>query len=350
MKRFLLVFAISLVNAPPSWSEESALKPVISEILQSEATRLPRFPGVVAAEVESVLSFQTTGRVATRPVELGDRVEAGEILATLNQISLADDVAAARAALDAARAQSVLAEQNLSRAEQLTSSGIAAVSRLESAIAERDSSAAAVIAAEANLASAEDAERYGVLQAPSGGVVTKVSVEPGTVVAPGTPVVTLALDETLEVAVNVTPEMLAVLPADAGFVIRPRAEGAGPVAGRLRVIEPIADATTRSRRLRIRLEGKSPYLRIGSLVEVELSLPDTPVLSVPLTALRETDGPTLVWRIGGADRKAEAVPVVLGARIGDRIVVTEGLRPGDEILVRGVNSISEGQPLGKKAE
>jgi RND family efflux transporter MFP subunit len=254
--------------AQPILAEQARPRPVISEVLRSEDARLPSFPGVIAAGVESELSFQTTGRVAVRTVELGDRVAEGDVLASLDQISLAEDVETARAALDAARAQGALAEQNLQRAEQLTKRGVSAESQLESAIAERDSSAASIIAAEANLASAEDAERYGVLRAPSDGVVIKISVEPGTMVAPGTLVLTLAFDNALDVTVNVPPETLALIPAEAAFLIHPRVFGAAPVKGRLRLIEPVANTTTRSRRLRIRLDGKSPLIRIGSLVEV----------------------------------------------------------------------------------
>lgn len=383
MKPLFVGVMAALIAAQPLWADQSQPRPVISEVLRSEAARLPSFPGVIAAGVESVLSFQTTGRVAVRTVELGDRVAAGDVLASLDQISLAEDVATAKAALDAARAQGALAEQNLNRAEQLTKRGVSAEAQLESAIAERDSSAASIVAAEANLASAEDAERYGVLRAPSDGVVINIAVEPGTMVAPGTPVLTLAFDNALDVKVNAAPETLAVIPAGAKFVIHPRVPGAAPVQGRLRLIEPVANTTTRSRLLRIRLDGKSPFLRIGSLVEAELAGAEEPILSVPLTALREDPaaaqpavGPEAagseaavdtavgnsaegnevqpvtrqVWRIAPETRQAESVSVVLGAPIGERVVVTKGLKAGDEVLVRGVNSINEGQTLGQRTE
>lgn len=343
------VLAESVPAQSPS-AEKNPPRPVISEILRSEAARLPGFPGTIAAEVESVLAFQTAGRIASRAVELGDRVMAGDALATLDQISLADDVSTAEAALKAAEAQAALAQQTLDRAEQLARRGVSAKAQVETAVAGRDSSAAAVIAAKANLARAEDAARYGVLRAPSAGVVIAAPVDPGTMVAPGTPVLTLAVDETLEVVINLPPEVLTLLGPAPRFLIRPRSADATPVPGRLRLVEPVADSTTRRSAVHIRLEGKSALIRIGSLVEVDLSLPEAAVLSLPLVAIRQTEQGPQVWRIAAQSRQAESVPVSLGERIGDRIVVTGALNPGDEILVRGVNSITEGQTLGERTE
>ena len=355
-KMLLLLLAVAqpvLAESVPAETvsaEKAPPRPVISEILRSEATRLPSFPGTITAEVESVLAFQTPGRIASRAVEPGDRVVAGDELATLDQISLADDVSTAKAALKAAEAQAALAQQTLDRAEQLARRGVSATVQVETAIAGRDSSAAAVIAAKANLARAEDAARYGVLRAPSAGVVIAAPVDPGTMVAPGTPVVTLAVDETLEVVINLPPEVLTLLGPDPRFLIRPRSARAEPVPGRLRLVEPVADSTTRRSAVHIRLDGKSALIRIGSLVEVDLSLPEAAVLSLPLVAIRQTDTGAQVWRIAAQNRQAEAVAVTLGERIGDRIVVTGALNPGDEILVRGVNSITEGQTLGERTE
>ncbi|MFD1807184.1 biotin/lipoyl-binding protein [Gemmobacter lanyuensis] len=95
----------------------------MTEILTSEAARLRSFPGLIAARVETALAFQTTGRVASRPADRGDRVKAGDVLATLDQITLGEDVAAARAAVAAAQAQADLAGQSLARAERLNQRG-----------------------------------------------------------------------------------------------------------------------------------------------------------------------------------------------------------------------------------
>ena len=105
----LRAFLILPLLALPVLAEDNPLpprpRPVVTEILTSEAARLRSFPGLIAARVETALAFQTTGRVASRPADRGDRVKAGDVLATLDQITLGEDVAAARAAVAAAQAQ-----------------------------------------------------------------------------------------------------------------------------------------------------------------------------------------------------------------------------------------------------
>ena len=282
--------------------------------------------------MEGVLAFQTTGRIATRLVKEGDRVKTGDTLATLDQITRGDDVAAAQAALDAARRQAALAGQSLARIEELRHRGAAAMSRFEGAVARRDSAVAAVVAATADLARAQDAARYGTLTAPADGVVIAVSAEPGTIVTPGTAVMTLAAEDRLEVIVDVSSDVPAVLPPDARFTIRPRIHSGAAARGRLRLT----------------LEGVAPTIRIGSLVTAALDSPDQPVLTVPMIALHDTpQGPT-VWRVAAPDRRAQSVAVTLGVAVDARVIVTGGLQPGDEILVRGVNSVREGPILGER--
>jgi RND family efflux transporter MFP subunit len=353
MKAFLIGIGVAFLAAVPLRAEqappaEAQPRPVITEIIASESNRLRSFPGVVAAEVQSVLAFQTTGRIATRTVEAGDRVSAGDTLATLDQITLAEDVAAAQAALEAATGQAELAAQSLRRVEELQRRGAASMARYESALAERDSAVAAEAAATADLARARDAERYGTLTAPADGVVISVSAEPGTIVTPGTPIMTLAAEDRLEVIVDVSSDVLAILPKDAQFAIHPRILIGAAATGHLRLIEPVVDSSTRSHRLRLTLQGVAPTIRIGSLVTATLDTPDQPVVTVPRIALRETPEGPMVWRVTAPDRRAQSVAVTLGVALEARVIVTGGLNPGDEILVRGVNSVTEGQVLGER--
>ncbi|MDK3020158.1 efflux RND transporter periplasmic adaptor subunit [Pseudodonghicola flavimaris] len=347
--------ALLALTAPPLRAAEEtaavpqAARPVVTEIVAAEATRLRSFPGVIKAAVETSLAFQTSGRIATRPAELGDVVKAGDVLATLDQITLAEDVAAAQAALKAAQAAADLAAQSLTRVEELNRRGVASTAQLEAAIAERDATAASARAAEADLTSAEDAERYGTLRAPADGVVITVDADPGTTVSSGTSVLTLATEAGREAVIDVPTEVLTILPKDARFTIAPRSPGGAAIPGRLRLIEPVADSSTRSHRLRITILGDAPGLRLGSLVSASLDSPATPVLTLPRRAILDAEGSPRVWRIG-AGRKAEPVAVTLGQSLGERVIITTGLQAGDEVLIRGIHSVETGQTLGERIE
>ncbi|KQB15577.1 efflux RND transporter periplasmic adaptor subunit [Rhodobacter capsulatus] len=343
----LLLLALAPAIPPAPALAEALVRPVVSEIVTGSAIATRDFPGVIAAEVETTLGFQTAGRIETRPVNLGDAVTAGQVLATLDQVTLAEDVAAAEAGLRAARAEADFARQSLERAQELQRRGVAPLATLEAAAAKAAAARAAVDRARADLSRARDAERFGRMSAPSAGVVSQILAEPGAVVTPGTPVLRLATAAGREAVIDVPDEMLAVLPKDARFTIETRGDGPQTLPGRLRLIEPVADASTRAHRLRISLEGGGQALRLGTLVTARLDLPEAPLLTLPLAAIRPDTDPPQVWRLG-PDRRAEAVPVTLGQRLDDRVVITSGLTAGDEVVIRGIRSITPGQSLGPR--
>lgn len=338
---------VLLALAPAAARAEAPVRPVVSEIVTGLAIATRDFPGVIAAEVETTLGFQTAGRIETRPVNLGDAVTAGQVLATLDQVTLAEDVAAAGAGLRAARAEADFARQSLERAQELHRRGVAPMATLEAAAAKAAAARATVDRARADLTRARDAERFGTLSAPSAGVVSQILAEPGAVVTPGTPVLRLATAAGREAVIDVPDEMLAVLPQDAHFTIETRGDGPKTLSGRLRLIEPVADASTRAHRLRISLADGGHAFRLGTLVTARLDLPEAPLLTLPMAAIRPDTDPPQVWRIG-PDRRAEAVPVRLGQHLDDRVVITSGLAPGDEVVIRGIRSITPGQPLGPR--
>ncbi|MFD2173535.1 efflux RND transporter periplasmic adaptor subunit [Rhodobacter lacus] len=330
-------------------AEEAPPRPVVSEIVTGSAMTARLFPGVIAATVETTLAFQTAGRIATRPVDLGDSVETGAVLATLDQVTLAEDVAAAEAGRNAARAEAEFAAQSLARAEELHRRGVAPKATLEAAQAKDISARAAVEAAEADLARARDAAHYGTLTAPAAGIVSRILAEPGTVVSAGTPVLRLATEAGREAVIDVPDDVLAVLPEAAPFSIAARYEDALVTEGRLRLVEPVADPSTRAHRLRITLADEGQGFRLGALVSARLELPRATLLTVPLAAIWGPEAQPMVWRLD-AERRARPAPVTLGQQIGPRVVITSGLAEGDEVVIRGIHSLTEGQRLGARVD
>ncbi|MBW7920868.1 MAG: efflux RND transporter periplasmic adaptor subunit [Rubellimicrobium sp.] len=331
----VLLPAVALADTP---------RPVVTEIVTSESQRLRDFPGVIGAEVETAIGFALAGRIETRPVDPGDTVAAGDVLATLDRVTLMQDVAAAEAAVRAAQARAGLAAQTLSRVEELARRNVAPAAQVEAATANRDSTAAALVAANADLDRARDAAGNGILTAPADGVVLAVSAEPGSIVSAGASVVTLATDAGREAVIDVPSDMLAIIGTDARFTIRRRGEDAGAgTPGTLRLIEPVIGRATRSHRLHISLADPDG-LRLGSLVTVSLDVPEDPVLTLPVAAILPDDA---VWRVGDG-RRLERVAVTTGAVIGERVVITSGIEAGDEILLRGIHSVGEGQQVGER--
>lgn len=340
----LLLAAPAMAETEASAPEASALRPVISEIVTPGPVQPRSFTGTVEAEVTTDLAFQTLGRIATLNVASGDRVKAGDVLATLDQVTLNEDLAAAQAALQGARAQEDFARQSYDRMQELVSRAVATDAQMESAQAALDTARANVSTAEANLVSAQDAAGYSALHAPMDGIVTSTAVETGTVVAVGTTVLTLAALAGREAVLDVPPDFLALIHVGDTFEVTGR--GSPPVMARLRIIEPSAGTGTRSRRIRLTLEDPPQTYRLGSLISARLAGTTAAVVTLPEVAIAGTPGAPQVWQVGEG-RKVHLVPVTLGAQLGGRVVVTAGLAAGAEIVVRGVHSLTEDQTVGE---
>ncbi|MEH7830462.1 efflux RND transporter periplasmic adaptor subunit [Gemmobacter denitrificans] len=325
-------------------------RPVVSQIVQPEAGLGRMLTGTVMARTQISLGFQTFGRIAERPVTVGDVVSKGQILARLDPYTLDEDIAAAEAALTTARAQQVTATNALTRARELQARGVASTARLEEAERMLAAADAAVDSAVADLARATDARGYSDLVAPEDGVILSTAAEAGAVVSAGNPVVVLASTSEIEAVIDLPEELAGLLSIGDRFVVSLRAGATAPVTGELRLVEPVVDATSRTRRVHLTLIAPPPGYRIGSLVQARLSETDpAPLFTLPRNAIRHDGAATAVWRVDPTTRAVALVPVTLDPQgRGPRAAITDGLQPGDEIVTRGVNSLIEGQIVGMR--
>lgn len=323
-------------------------RPVVSEIVTANPAGERAFDGVVRGADVVTLAFQTSGRVARLEVEVGDLVEQGDVLAELDGVTLEEDLAAARASLQAAEAEARLAQQQYDRTETLVDRNVASEATLERVRANRDATAAQLESARAQLAQAEDAAAYGTLTAPRAAIVLSTEVEPGTLVSPGTGVVEIAGRSGREAVIDVPADFVELLSPGAVFEVRHHSDDVPPLRATLRLVEPVADSGLDTRRLRLTLHEPTPDYRIGSLVNAVFDTGDNaPLLTVPRAALAGTTEAPVVWRVDG-DRRVHSVRVTLGRSVGDRVVVTEGLAAGDEVVVRGVGNLEDGQQVGER--
>ncbi|MBI1418603.1 MAG: efflux RND transporter periplasmic adaptor subunit [Limimaricola sp.] len=346
--RFAALALCAALSALPAVADTPP-RPVVSEIVAPDQLPVRSFTGVIEAEKEAVLAFQTAGRVADLPVQTGDSVADGAVLATLDQVTLQEDVDAAQAGVTSAEASAKAAADNLARVSELAKRGVASQQVLDSAQQANDTAAAQARAARADLARAQNALGFGTLHAPSDGVVLQIAVKPGTVVGAGSPVLTMALGPAREAVLDVPADYLSLLQPGRSFTVTSRVQGAAPITGTLRLVEPVSDATTRSRRIRVSLPGATAEWKIGALVRASLSGDAAPVLTLPQSAIAGSPDAPSVW-IVAEGRKAHEVPVTLGPALGGRVVIATGITVGDEVVVKGVHSLTEGQALGGRVQ
>jgi RND family efflux transporter MFP subunit len=113
----------------------------------------------------------------------------------------------------------------------------------------------------------------------------------------------------------------------------------------IRAIDPIADPNTRTRNVYLTLNDPPTAFRLGITVSVTFTRPVAAHVDLPATAILEKDGKSFVWVVDAAKGTVALRAVTVGAREGDNIAVTSGISAGERIVVAGVHSLAEGQPV-----
>jgi membrane fusion protein, multidrug efflux system len=356
MRPHLILVSLALLTAgcdDRSATGEQAQKPVrpvLSTVVTEAKSQAPAFAGTVEARVDAEQAFLVLGRIISRPVDIGDKVKKGELLAAIDPLSLELTVASAEAQLASARASLDNAEVSYNRQKELFSSNTASEAALEEARQGFEAAQASVQQAEGNLAKAREQLSYANLTAAFDGVVRGVSAEVGQTVSAGQTVVTLAELGARDVVLDVPDTAIGQFSPGAVFEAALQLAPEIRSTARVREVAPNADPLTRTRRVKLTLDNAPEAFRLGSTVTA-LSTAERPAgLRVPAQALLQRQGekPRL-WVVGdqGAPgtRQVTSVEVELGRRYGAAVEILSGLKPGSRVVVAGVHNLEEGQAV-----
>ncbi|MCB9591759.1 MAG: efflux RND transporter periplasmic adaptor subunit [Sandaracinaceae bacterium] len=303
--------------------------------------------GVIRTAERAMASFVDGGRLVDRPVEVGDRVEVGQVLARLDPTPYRNAVRAN----DASRRELDLRSEQLARdrdrVTHLAADGVATTARVEQATSGFERVDAMRAAAGAQVAESRRRARDAVLRSPIAGVVTDVLVQPGELVAAGQPIARIAGNGGREVLLAVSVELAAQL--SVGDDVRLRAvgvEAADPLSSTLLTghVARVADAAASLGGLYPVVVAIDGDIRAGVGVEAELLGDPRPVLRVPLGAVLDPSGRRpFAWVV--VDGRAERAWLRLGRLAEDRVEVLEGLAPGAQVVVRGHQHLLEGDEV-----
>ncbi|NMT62218.1 efflux RND transporter periplasmic adaptor subunit [Marinobacter orientalis] len=309
---------------------------------QTEGVSL-RFSGIVRAAQRATLTFQVSGTLRERAVELGQTVKTGDLLARVYNPALepARDSAAAR--LEELRTQYDQAKREWERSRQLHERGVVSEQGLEQLASRRDSLKASMATAEASLAEATRLLQESELRAPFDGRVEALLVERDEFVASGQPVMRLSSPEGREVEVRVPAYMLSHVslgqllpvwsvqdrnhPPETGSIVE--IAQSGGVRGELHPVLVSLPADT---------------LEPGEPVEVGITPRETVATTVPLLAVMKSNGGASVFRV--SDGTVRRVPVNVQRIIGERVVVdASDLTAGDRVVYAGMTRIADGDAV-----
>jgi RND family efflux transporter MFP subunit len=300
------------------------------------------FTGIVEARVQSDLGFRVAGKILERSVDVGQRVQKGQLLMRLDPEDLRLSAAAQQANVEAARAKYTQANADERRSAMLVKSSVISPREYDQYRAALDSAKAQLEAAEAQARVSNNSSEYAVLLADADGVIVRTLSEPGQVVAAGQTVIQLAHDGPREALINL-PE--GVRP-DLGTTASAQLYGQDQIyQARLRQLSDAADPTSRTFEARYVLEGQAASAPLGSTVTITLvtkKASGKQSILVPVGAVYDRGSGPGVWIV---DDKSEVKfrRVEIGSIGQEEVVVSHGVDAGERVVALGAHLLHEGQ-------
>jgi RND family efflux transporter MFP subunit len=317
--------------------------PVVAaaRVARTDLARRTEYTAELHPYLDADLHAKVAGYLKTITVDIGDRVKAGQVIATLDLPEQQADLAKAEADLDvmklkfdrisavASREPGLLAQQEIDKARGDYEMAKAAANRTRTMV------------------------DYARIVAPFDGVITKRYADPGALIQAGTasssqsmPVVHLAelarLRLDFPVPQSIAPEIVPGMPV----TITIQASGDvthGVIARETDAVDP----STRMMRVEVDVDNRNLRLKPGMYATVSLELQSaSAVLAVPVQSVLQGDQPT-VWTI---DLNGKIVPreVTLGLQSADKVEILSGLSQGDAVIFGSRDAVHPGMTVQAK--
>jgi RND family efflux transporter MFP subunit len=340
----LLAFTLVGCNEKVAQKAEPG-RPVLVATVHYDAESPERsFVGTIRPRIETDMGFRVPGKVAKRLVEVGQTVDVGQPLATLDEIDLKLQAEQAQAEFSAATGVLAQAAASETRAKDLRVKGWTTDAQMDQARAAADEARARLNRAERSVELTKNSLSYATLVADTRGVVTATLIDGGQVVASGQTAIRVARFAEKEAVVAI-PETLVGRAKDGVASVTLWSEPNRKYTAKLREIAPAADPATRTYLAKFSLPDAGDKVSLGMTATLTLADPATErVARVPLSALfSQGASPSLytVDAVGDVTLK----PVAVKSYESNDVVISGGVDEGAKIVVLGVQKLDPAQKV-----
>jgi membrane fusion protein, multidrug efflux system len=301
--------------------------------------------GHIRAKDQANLAFRLDGRMIERPVNVGDVLKAGQVIAKLDPQIQQNGLNTAQANLASAEAVLVQARLTFGRQQQLMKDGWTSRANFDEARQKLETTQGLVDAAQAQVRTAQEQLSYTVLSADAPGVVTAKGAEPGEVVHAGQMIVQVARQGGRDAVFDLPEQLIRTGPRDPMVEIALTNDPTVRATGRVREVAPQADATTRTWQVKVGIIDPPEGMELGSTVTGSIKLSALPGVEIPASALTETDGHPAVWVVDPQSQTVSLRSVDVSRYDPAAVVVSQGLETGDLVVTAGVQTLRPGQKV-----
>ncbi|WP_347340809.1 efflux RND transporter periplasmic adaptor subunit [Rhodopseudomonas boonkerdii] len=326
------------------------VRPVLSMVVSPLGAATIGVVGTVQPRYQTDYGFRVLGRLVARPVNVGDSVTKGQLLAAIDATAAEMAVRSLQGALTTAQGSLLNATGTVTRQRTLIETGANTQATLDSAEQSYASAQAGVVRAQADLAKAREQLTYTKSIADYAGVVAAVGAQVGQIVAPGQTVVTVARPDVREAVIDIAVELASRLEVGMPLTVSLQIDPKTRVEGKVREIGPQFDSQTRLSRVRVTLDSPPDTFRLGSTVTTYIPGNSRHGFRLPAAAILTQDGKSRVWIVDPGSKSVTARDVVVVANEDGSVTVTSGIDDGMRVVTAGVHHLKEGQKVRLEKE
>lgn len=350
IKAIIILVAVSALTAVtkipprdrqvPAGEQPKVNVKVVSVVAEPQIADTVILPGTVEPNEIVQVSAEVSGRVEHIGPKEGIAVRSGQLLVELNSDLLRPEHASAKAKVERDQIQ-------YQRMTELVDINATSQQDLDDARSQLAASKARLEEIQAKL----DRTR---ITAPRSGVLNDLLVEEGEYVQPGTPVAEIVDKQTVKVVADVSERDIVFLEEGDTAQVLISAQNTAKDEERIRegpitFISELADPLTRSTRIEITLDNSQDVLHSGQIVRVRLTrMVLDEAIMIPLLAVIPMENGNAVYVV--EEGKAQRRDVELDIMKGDRVQITEGLEPGDRLIIAGHRFVAPGQMVNVVSE
>jgi RND family efflux transporter MFP subunit len=350
MRSWLWFALVALAGCNRGGADAAGVRPSIPVQLSTlQATRIrdtTEYVAMLKSRRSIVLQPQVEGQLTRIFVKSGDTVEANAPLMQIDPAKQRATVTSAAATKASRQATLNFAKQAFERAQRLYEGGAVSQQELDQARSNYHSVTAEVDALGAQIRENEVQLDYYRITAPAHGVVGDIPVRVGDHVSPATKLTTIDENGLLEAYVSVPVEKAAVLRLGMPIELVDAA-GQTLATGQITFLSPQVNEETQSVLVKTVVQNSENTLRAAQFVRARVVWSTHEGVMVPAVAILRLNGQSFVFVAEDKNGQllARQRPVALGELLGEGYPVLAGLKPGERVVVGGIQKMSDGTPI-----
>lgn len=369
--------AIMMASCSKQADQQQAQLPelAVMTVGTSDATLYTSYPATLHGRNDVEIRPQITGFLTNVNVTEGQHVTAGQVLFTIDQVSLQAAVSAAKSQVLQAQASVQVAQANVNTAQTnaannkllkdqniiSASAYQTSVDALNAAKAQLGQAQASVKAAQASLTTAEKNLSYSVVRAPESGIIGTIDFKEGALVSPQTLLTVLSSSGDMQAYFSFTEQELLSFTGDGKSSVEQAlaamppvqlqlADGTiYPIQGKIISISGVLDTSTGSATAKASFANPDGVLRSGATGKVMIPNAMRDVISIPQASTFEIQGLKYCFIVDDSGKLTQTPITVNPNDDGKNYIITSGIKPGQTVLIEGVGiSAKDGMQIKPK--